>query len=103
MPAAEMWLAFFSPTPMRSYAPMKITNQLFDAFVRCKLKFHLLATGQEGVPTDYDMLLQDLDRTYREEKISHLRQQFSIGQIVNNPPSILEAQSAGPELMLDVA
>jgi hypothetical protein len=37
---------------------MKITRQLFDVFIRCRFKLHLLATEQEGVTQQYgDWLL----------------------------------------------
>src|SRR5439155_6060006 len=81
---------------------MKITNQLFDAFVRCKFKLHLLATGHKGVTAEYGILLEDLDRKYREGAILRFQQQFNANQIINNPASILDAQTRGPELMLDV-
>jgi hypothetical protein len=82
---------------------MKITSQLFDAFIRCKFKLHLLATGHKDVTAEYGQLLEDLDRKYRQEAILRLQQQFSAGQVANNPASILDAQTEGPELMLDVA
>ncbi|MGD0463437.1 MAG: TM0106 family RecB-like putative nuclease [Tepidisphaeraceae bacterium] len=82
---------------------MKITNQLFDAFIRCKFKFHLLATGHKGVTAEYGQLLEDLDRKYRQEAILRLQQQSSASQVVNNPASIVDAQTEGSELMLDVA
>jgi hypothetical protein len=48
---------------------MKITSQLFHAFIRCRFKLHLLATEQEGVAQQYGELLEDLDRRYRDEAI----------------------------------
>lgn len=82
---------------------MKITNRLFDAFIRCKFKLHLLATGHEGVTPEYGILLEDLDREYREGAISRLREQFDANQIISNPASVVDAQTVGPECMLDVA
>jgi hypothetical protein len=82
---------------------MKITNQLFDAFIRCKFKFHLLATGHNGVTAEYGQLLEDLDRKYRQVAILKLQQKFGLGQVVSNPASIVDAQTEGSELILDVA
>jgi AcrR family transcriptional regulator len=64
---------------------------------------HLLATKQEGVAQQYGELLEDLDRRYRDEAILRLQQRFGAGRIISNPASIVDAQIAGPELMLEVA
>ncbi len=82
---------------------MKITRQLFDAFIRCRFKLHLLATDQEGVAQQYGELLEDLDRKYRDEAILRLQRRFGADRIISNPASIVDAQIAGPELMLEIA
>ncbi len=82
---------------------MKITRQLFDAFIRCRFKLHLLATEQEGVAQQYGELLEDLDRKYRDEAILRLQRRFGADRIISNPASIVDAQIAGPELMLEIA
>jgi hypothetical protein len=77
---------------------LKITRQLFDAFVRCKFKLHLLATGHEGVTPEYGMLLEDLDQEFREKAILVFQQQFDAKQIITDSASIVDAQTVGPEL-----
>ena len=35
----------------------KITSDVLEAFLHCKLKAHLKEAGQHGNPTDYESLL----------------------------------------------
>jgi predicted RecB family nuclease len=82
---------------------MKITEQLFNAFIRCKYKMQLLATGHHGAVSPYETLLRDLDRKFQETQISSLLQSIPPAQIIRRPDSPPDAQSKGPEFVVGLA
>lgn len=69
---------------------MLITNQLFDAFIRCRFKAHLLASGATGIVSEYERLLHDLDNNCRPRSLLNLRGPFVSDQMTDVPLSLTE-------------
>jgi hypothetical protein len=82
---------------------MTITNRLFAAFIRCGMKFHYLATDHQGTPSEYGLMLEDLDRTYREKVLLRFQQELDPSEVVIKPASILEAVAKAPKLIVDAS
>jgi predicted RecB family nuclease len=82
---------------------MTITNRLFAASIRCGLKFHYLATDHQGTPSEYGLVLEDLDRRYRENVLVRFQHELDPSEVVSNPASILEAVAKAPKLTVDAS
>src|SRR5580658_5162006 len=82
---------------------MTITNRLFAASIRCGLKFHYQATDHQGTPSEYGLVLEDLDRRYRENVLLRFQQELDTSEVVSNPASILEAMAKAPKLIVDAS
>ena len=65
-----------------------VTNVLFDAFLRCKMKAHLLADGAEETDTDIPRHQNGLAKTYKPGfprwMGAHPAQHARFGSSINN-------------------
>src|SRR4051812_19167280 len=68
-----------------------VTNVLFDAFLRCKMKAHLLIDGAEGADTAILRHQHGLAKTY-EQSALHLRSRVSDGQVCEGTPPLRDLQ-----------
>ena len=46
---------------------MQITRRLIEAYLNCKYKAYLLASGRTGTPHDLETVLAELQTVYREQ------------------------------------
>ena len=69
-----------------------ITNALFDAFLRCKMKVHLLADGAEGADTAIPRHQHGLTKAYEQSALQHLRSRVSDDQVCEGMPSLRDLQ-----------
>ena len=69
-----------------------VTNVLFDAFLRCKMKAHLLADGAEETDTDIPRHQHGLAKTYEQSALQHLRSRVSDGQVCEGAPPLRDLQ-----------
>jgi hypothetical protein len=46
---------------------MQTTRRLIEAFLNCKYKAYLLASGRTGAPHDLETVLEELHAAYREQ------------------------------------
>ena len=46
---------------------MQITRRLIEAYLNCKYKAYLLASGRTGTPHDLEMVQAELQAAYREQ------------------------------------
>ena len=46
---------------------MQITRRLVEAYLNCKYKAYLLASGRMGTPHDLEVVLAELQTTHREQ------------------------------------
>ena len=65
-----------------------VTNVLFDAFLRCKLKAHLLADGAEGADTAIPRYQHGLTEAFEQSALRHLRSRVSEGQVCEGTPPL---------------
>lgn len=65
-----------------------VTNVLFDAFLRCKMKAHLLADGAEGADTAIPRYQHGLTKAFEQSALQHLRLQVSDGQVCEGMPPL---------------
>lgn len=79
--------------------PMLITNQLFEAFVRCKFKAHLLARGESGVISEYERITDRLDQDYLDKALAKSRHEG--GALVLNDISLLQALNEPSRLFVN--
>jgi len=70
-----------------------ITNAVFNAFLKCKMKAHLLLDGAEGTDADIPRWQQELTSAFEQPALQRLRSQASSGQIFEGlpPPHALES------------
>src|SRR3954470_10358216 len=69
-----------------------ITNALFEAFLRCKMKAHLLAGGAEETDTDIPRHQHRLAKTFEQSALQHLRSRVSDGQVCEGMPSLRDVR-----------
>ena len=65
-----------------------VTNVLFDAFLRCKMKAHLLADGAEGADTAILRHQHGLTKAFEQSALQHLRSRVSDGQVCEGTPPL---------------
>src|SRR3954447_1212735 len=65
-----------------------ITNVLFDAFLKCKMKADLLAGGAEETDADIPRHQHGLAKTFEQSALQHLRSQVSDGQVCEGMPPL---------------
>src|SRR4051812_23561663 len=82
---------------------MQITRQLFDAFIRCRYKAHLIGKGETGHAPEYARLLDELDGDYRTKALAGLVQQYGADQVCHCPASLTDAIARGDRLILNAS
>ena len=65
-----------------------VTNVLFDAFLRCKMKAHLLIDGAEGADTAILRHQHGLTKAFEQSALQHLRSRVSDGQVCEGMPPL---------------
>src|SRR4051794_34912979 len=65
-----------------------VTDVLFDAFLRCKMKAHLLADGAEGADTAIPRHQHGLTKAFEQSALQHLRSRVSDGQVCEGTPPL---------------
>lgn len=80
---------------------MKITNEVLEGYLNCKLKAHLKATGEQSIRTDYEALLlsrRDEVRLIATEKILAAQGE---GQVARSIALTADSLKSGPSFVLD--
>jgi predicted RecB family nuclease len=80
---------------------MKMTNEVLEGYLNCKLKAHLKATGEQGIRTHYEALLlsrRDEVRLIATEKILAAQ---SEGQVARSIALTADSLKSGPPFVLD--
>ena len=70
-----------------------VTNVLFDAFLRCKMKAHLLADGAEGADTAILRHQHGLTKAFEQSALQHLRSRVSDVRSVRARPRCVPSSS----------
>src|SRR3954454_1686791 len=78
-----------------------VTNALFEAFLRCKMKVHLLAGGAEETDTAIPRHQHGLTKAYEQSALQHLRSRVSDGQVCEGMPPLRAFQLDRYRLIVD--
>jgi predicted RecB family nuclease len=78
-----------------------ITDETFDAHLRCGRKAFLKVTGALGEQHDIERIRTDLDRAYSRRALESYLARYSEGDIVRSPPLLEAAVEAGPRIIVD--
>src|SRR5438874_3970627 len=81
--------------------PPRITLDVFEALLNCKLKAHLRLTLQEGVKADYEAMITDLRHEVRQRAIDKIRINYNDDTIANALPVKRSTLRAGIPFVLD--
>ena len=78
-----------------------ITNAVFNAFLKCKMKAHLLLDGAEGTDADIPRWQQELTSAFEQPALQRLRSQASSGQIFEGLPPLHALESGRYHLLIN--
>ena len=67
---------------------MAITQEIFEAFLKCHTKAHLIGHGVAVDQSAIDSPLKELDDTYRRRGSDELRAVVADGQLYTGTPSV---------------
>jgi predicted RecB family nuclease len=93
-------IATHTPPGGRLMAP-KITRDVLESFLRCKVKGHLKLGGQQGARCDYERLMLDLRGEVRLKAIDTILARHPEEQVARNVPLTPAALRRGPQYVLD--
>jgi predicted RecB family nuclease len=81
--------------------PTKITRDVLESYLNCKLKAHLKLAGQQGAKCDYESLLLGLRGRVKSQAGDALRTRHPASQTACNLPITPEALGRGWRVILD--
>src|SRR5208282_1809131 len=88
---------------VREYAPaMKITSQLFEAFLKCPTKCYLRSLGETGAGNEYADWVRAQDESYQREAARRLQEVVPETERVVAPPAMENLKSAKWQLAVDL-
>jgi predicted RecB family nuclease len=79
----------------------KITSDVLESYLRCKLKGHLKLAGQQGTKCDFDGMLAELRGEVRLKTIEAIIAGYPGDQVARNIPLTTSELSRGPQYILD--
>jgi len=79
----------------------KITRDILESYLQCKLKSHLKTTGHHGTRSDYETMLTEAHANVRHDAIDRLLAQHAEQNIAHNMPLTLDLLKQGPLYILD--
>lgn len=80
----------------------KITREILEAYLYCKTKAHLkLAGQQQGVKSDYEMLLASNRQEVRRQAIDKILAKHPEEQVARDISLTIEELRTGPAYVLD--
>ena len=79
---------------------MKITSQLFDAFLKCATKCHLRSLGEVGSGNEYAEWVRGQDESYQHEAARRLQEAVPETERVVAPPATENLKAAKWRLAL---
>ena len=81
---------------------MKITSDLFDAFLKCPTKCYLRSTGQAGAGNAYAEWVREQNDTYRKEAVQRLVT-LAEGEVAVSTPDAANLKTVTWRLALDLS
>jgi predicted RecB family nuclease len=79
----------------------KITREIVDAYLYCKTKAHLKLAGQQGIKSDYEVLLASNRQEVRQQAIEKILAKHPGEQVVPDIPLTVTTLRTGPSFVLD--
>src|SRR5436189_5910210 len=79
----------------------KITRDILESNLHCKLKGHFKLTGQQGIKCDYETLLTERRAEVRLAAIDKILARHAGEEITRNIPLTTAALKQGPSFILD--
>src|ERR1035438_2974071 len=87
----------------REYVPtMRITSQLFDAFLKCPTKGHLRSLGETGSGNEYAEWVRAQNESYQREAARRLQEAVPETERVIAPPATESLKAAKWRLAVDL-
>jgi predicted RecB family nuclease len=81
---------------------MRITSPLFDAFLKCATKGHLLSVGEIGSGNEYAEWVRAQDESYQREAVRGLQEAVPETECVVAPPATENLKAAKWTLAVDL-
>jgi predicted RecB family nuclease len=78
-----------------------ITGPIFDAFLKCKLKAHLIAASTGCVEDDLSARQQQLEKAFRHAGIERLRKNIPVNEVFEGTPSLKVLQKCPYRLIIN--
>src|SRR5947209_2674928 len=81
---------------------MKITREVLESYLNCKLKGHLKLAGESGTKSDYEAMTDAASRASREAALAKLAACLGEGDGSRGKSVTASMLQQGPPLLLDI-
>jgi len=79
----------------------KITREVLEGYLHCKTKAHLKLAGQQGIVSDYEMLLAANRQEVRQQAIAKILAKHPDAEVARDIPLTTATLRKGPSFILD--
>ena len=79
----------------------RITGDIIESYLTCKLKAHLKLAGNQGIRSDYEGFLLQTRRVVRQQAIDKILSKTSRDDVASNIPLTAASLRAGSSYVLD--
>ena len=79
----------------------RITGDIIESYLTCKLKAHLKLAGNQGIRSDYEGFLLQTRRVVRQQAIGKILSKTSRDDVASNIPLTAASLRAGSSYVLD--
>ena len=79
----------------------QITREVLESYLHCKTKAHLKLAGQQGIVSDYEMLLAANRQEVRQQAIGKILSEHPEAEVARGIPLTVAALRTGPSFILD--
>lgn len=79
----------------------RITRDIIESYLHCRLKAHLKLAGNQGTRSDYENFLLQTRREIRQQAISKILSKTSRDDVASNIPLTVASLRAGSSYVLD--
>ena len=79
----------------------KITREVLEGYLHCKTKAHLKLAGQQGIVSDYEMLLAANRQEVRQQAIAKILAKHPDAEVARDIPLTTATLRQGPSFILD--
>jgi predicted RecB family nuclease len=79
----------------------RITREVLEGYLHCKTKAHLKLTGQQGIVSDYEVLLMARRKEVGQQAIAKILAKHPEAEVPRGIPLAVAALQSGPPFVLD--